>query len=321
LSGGALGGIFVAVNTICTQHFKKWQATACNVSIASQCFNAFFMPQLANYFIFEYGVSGTFLLVGALTLNSFPAVLAIKSPLWVFRKTRVNTRTLVDLDAETEVGQGESGSDNCGGNNEDSEVDSDCCDPPITAIERHNSSVNQYSENIPSESPAANKIYIGHKLKKTLKAIISLKFLVDALCFAIQLYVQTTFIIVHFDLALDRFIEVGRGVYLMHAYIIGDIFFRVVGGFLVDRGLTYLETVFVFSFLGSAIACEGLVWSTSLVPLLLLSLFLGASQGLIASMPAILLLNDFKDQSLPLMYGTMKFIAGVILLSRPPIIG
>ncbi|CAN7995712.1 unnamed protein product, partial [Ixodes hexagonus] len=320
--GGTLGGIFVAVNTISTQHFKRWQATAVNLAIASQGLNVFFMQQLTAYFIFEYGTLETFLLVGAATLNAFPAALALKSPPWAAASKSQKSMPLElrVVEPKTPQGNGEQSQESTDNTAENKNS------PPVSgtsaiAPDKNSIGLREDATSSRNRSHYLSKLFKFHDLKKSLKVLLSLKFHVDAFSFAIQMYVLTTFIVVHADFARDKNIELGSGIYMMHSYTIGDIIFRVVGGFLVDRRLVALETVIMFSFVGAAVACEGLVWSSSMVQLLLISLFLGSSEGLIVSLPAIVLLNDFQGRPLPMVFGALRFIAGLLLMTRPPLLG
>lgn len=304
----------VAVNTICTQHFKKWQATAITIAISFQAVNVFFMPQLTSYFISTYGTLGTFLLLGAVTLNAFPAALALRSPPWVHTKSFKEPVSVNLPVIEPKITQD---------NGEDSQESLDCIEKENILFVVHDASLTARKEKSiglkEDEKTFRNGSY--NALKNTLKLLSSIKFHVNAFSFAVQMYVLTTFIIIHVDLARDKNIELGSGVYLMHSFTIGDILFRVVGGLLVDRRVAALETVVMLSFVGCAIACEGFIWLSSLLPLLLLSSLLGASQGLIVSLPSIVLLHDFKDQPLPMMFGTLRFIGGLLLMTRPPLLG
>ncbi|KAM7280942.1 uncharacterized protein ISCGN_006082, partial [Ixodes scapularis] len=308
-----LGGIFVAVSTISTQHFKKWRATALTLAMGSQTLSVLFMPQLTTYFIFNYGTPEAFLLLGAFTLNAFPAALALRSPPWATAQNLQKPALVEHLEMETEILQRDD--DESPKNEAHTQHDR-----PSRAVHDLSATVTEASSIGVKEDTNTFRNPSPHVLRKTLKLLTSPLFHVDAFSFAIQMYVTTTFIIVHVDLSRDKNIEVGYGVYLMHAYTVGDMFFRVIGGLLLDRHFLSLESVFTLSFVGSAIACEWFVWSSYLLPLLLLSLCLGACQGLIISLPTILLLNDFKGHSTPMMLGTLRFIGGLLLMTRPSLL-
>ncbi|KAM7309995.1 uncharacterized protein ISCGN_006961 [Ixodes scapularis] len=173
LHGGSLTGIAMSTLTILCQHFKRWQATACSLTLSSTGVSVFFIPQLVSYWITMYGTLEAFLFLGAMTLNTLPAVIILRSPPWLSRCQR--------------------------------------------------------------------------------STLSSFKFLVDALSVAVQLYVIVTFVVVHVDLAQDR-------------------------GVPPDRGL-------------------------------------------IASLPPILLLKDFREYSLPMTMGAVGFISGLILMTKPALFG
>ncbi|CAN7947225.1 unnamed protein product [Ixodes hexagonus] len=158
-------------------------------------------------------------------------------------------------------------------------------------------------------------------VKEILKPFLSLRFLIDSLSFALHIFTMSTFFLVHIDLPQDRGIEPSHAVYLIHVHSIADLVTRVLGGFIVDQGYISLECAMILSFLGGSIACEAIAWSTSIVAFVFSSLLLGASEGLVVGMMSAVVIRDFKDQSLAIMLGGIRFIIGSASMIRPFLVG
>ncbi|EEC01998.1 monocarboxylate transporter, putative [Ixodes scapularis] len=146
-------------------------------------------------------------------------------------------------------------------------------------------------------------------------------FYLDSLSLGVQVYAMTTFFQVYVDLAQDKGIEASQAIFLMHVYSISDFVVRVVSGVIIDRGYVELETVIMLSFLGCVLACEGVAWSTSLAHLLLSSFVYGASAAIVLSLAPSLIISDFKSQPVPVVLGGMMFFSGLLLLTRPVLVG
>uniref|UniRef100_A0A224YTY5 Monocarboxylate transporter n=1 Tax=Rhipicephalus zambeziensis TaxID=60191 RepID=A0A224YTY5_9ACAR len=81
LNGVSISGTLTALTVVLAQHFEKRRATAYSIVFTISAFNTFAFPPLVELFLSSYGLHGTFLLLGAICLNTFPAAIAIASPL------------------------------------------------------------------------------------------------------------------------------------------------------------------------------------------------------------------------------------------------
>ncbi|CAN7988033.1 unnamed protein product [Ixodes pacificus] len=320
LHGCALSGLSVGLQVLVCQHFKKWRTTACSLISAPQCLNVFFAPQLASFFLAQYGTPALFLLLGAMSLNAVPAVLAVGSPSLFTGKSKHAVDRECQLVPEE---QGLYSSDN-----EDSGGRSEAQAEEETLLTCRRTTPTQ-STSQPTIAPSSEELAGGRPfgrnnfkrlLKDSLKAFTSLRFLVDVLSFVIHVYTMTTFFMVHVDLPQDRGIDPSNAIYLVHFYSISEMVMRMLGGFIVDRGYISLPLSMLLSFLGGSVACEGIAWSTSMVSFGISSLLLGLSEGMVIGMMAPLIIRDFKDQSLAIMLGGLRFVIGVVLLTRPPLV-
>lgn len=80
LNGVSISGTLTALTVVLAQHFEKRRATAYSVVFTVSALNTFVFPPLVELFLYTYGLYGTFLLLGAICLNTFPAAIAIASP-------------------------------------------------------------------------------------------------------------------------------------------------------------------------------------------------------------------------------------------------
>ncbi|XP_077534358.1 monocarboxylate transporter 4-like [Haemaphysalis longicornis] len=104
IHGLAVSGAFVVVNVVAAQHFEKRRTTACSMIFTIVALGTLFIPPLAEYFRATYGVRGTFLLLGGIILNACPAVIIIKSPVWMQRPPPTSSdKENLELCANTEA--------------------------------------------------------------------------------------------------------------------------------------------------------------------------------------------------------------------------
>ncbi|CAN8001259.1 unnamed protein product [Ixodes hexagonus] len=347
VSGTGIAGIYVAVGSLCCQHFSRWTATASSITWASQSLNVFFGPPVANYFQTEYGTPEMFLFLGALTLHGLPAALISKSPPWQTRRSASEaTLTKAKLSKQTlDVGTAEAAKKTVVPVEDNHEpplsLDGVIPEGQMAPPQSHNQQVTAMScdhqlyckilmsqDNTPQSSgkqvtPKTSSIqwHESTQPRSMLKAFASPMFYLDSLSLAIQVFTMTTFFQVYVDLAQDRGIEASQAVFLMYVYSVGDFVIRIIGGIVIDRGYITLEVVILFSFLGCVIACEGVAWSVSLVHLLLSSFVYGASSAIMLSLAPSVIIRDFEGQPVPVVLGGMMFVTGFVLLTRPVFVG
>ncbi|CAN7986904.1 unnamed protein product [Ixodes hexagonus] len=321
LHGCSLAGLSVGLQVLICQHFQKWRTTACSLISAPQCLNVFFAPHLADYFLSSYGTPELFLLLGAVSLNAVPAVLAMGSPPWVTEKLK----KAADSGGQLLLEQ----LDGYISDNEDSGGRSQTGAEEETSLTCRRSFRNQDASVFPAaplpEATIDDRSYglfgLKRVFKDSLRSFASPTFLVDVSSFAIHVYTMTTFFMVHIDLSKDRGVNPSHAIFLVHIHSIAEMVMRVCGGFIVDRGYISLPGSMLLSFLGASVACEGLAWSASMASFGTSSLLLGLSEGMVIGMMAPVLIRDFKEQSLPIMLGGLRFVVGVALMTRPPLVG
>ncbi|XP_075559974.1 monocarboxylate transporter 5-like [Dermacentor variabilis] len=193
LGGTASSGLYVACNVLLSQHFEKRRATASSLVFAAFGFNSIFITPLIEFFRTAYGIRGAFLVYGAILLNAIPAVIVLRSPLWL-------TNSKVERDAT---------------NNEEDKTNAACLliqpvngDSVVKATESDCPYTNQFSNFEQSTAPCAkppdnlsragvfppinsvklmeaNKTVISFTLPTVARQLCTLSFLVYALSFAV----------------------------------------------------------------------------------------------------------------------------------------
>ncbi|KAG0417332.1 hypothetical protein HPB47_005692 [Ixodes persulcatus] len=299
--GGALSGTFVVLLQLVCQYFKTWRTTACSITWSSQCLTAFVMSQTADYIRTAYGTPEMFLLIGALSFNAFPAAFVLKSPPWTARRTAQKTNAADSIDARRKHL------------------------PECDALVLTDATVNNDDRSMPRHfvlrtTHARSWLGLSSELKATLKVFFSVLYQIDAFSFSVQLLNVTVFFLVNVDLATDGGIDTSQAVYLAHVYSVGDFIVRLLSGLIVDRGYLSLATAMLLGFSGCAAGFEALVWSTSMASFVASSMLLGAGGGFMAPLCGPILTSDFVGRSLPVLFGGLMFMNGLVLIAIPSLV-
>lgn len=342
LHGGATSGIFVVANVLPSLYFKKWRATATSIVWSSQCYNVYFIPQLANFFRVAYGTPELFLLIGALCLNALPACIVIKTPPWALkaregspvRRGVASSEGNVGLKKAEAYGVAKRKVHDASGAAETEEMldpkapdgssavrivcsrNKDLADDRVIGSSCDGFAVRDMPRGLKGVRDKTMLLW-----KNTGKALLSWKFYVDGLSYALEVYTMSTYFMVYADMAVDKGLSVESAVYLLHAYSTADLAFRVLSGWFVDRKYMPIECSKLAGFVFSVAGAQAIRTSTTLVPLIFSSLLFGCGTGINIGIIAPLLQYDFKRESLAMMFGGVMFITGLIILTRPPVVG
>lgn len=295
--GCSLAGVLIGVNVLVIQHFEKRRATACGLMYTAACLNAFVVPPLVEFFRSYYSTRVAFLLLGALILNGFPGTLVLHSP----------TKT---ANAEESVVSGtiqSSGKVASSGTSITSELSVESIS--VAYLKDGNTPLVPRTE------------YEGLGFKATVNNVLTCDFWVNAISYSMVYFDLVTFMMVAVDLASDRKIAPSLSVFLFHTFTIGDCLTRTLSGFVVDSGYLRLQTVMALGMFFQGVAFQSMVWATELWSLLACSLLLGLSTGSRICLSTIDLVRHFGVEALPVMLGTMTFVAGVFTMLRPPLVG
>lgn len=159
------------------------------------------------------------------------------------------------------------------------------------------------------------------RLMRSLRSLATVTFVHLSASRAVSVLVLASFLLTAVDFGKDNGLEGYEAVALVTAVALGDLVSRVGTGLLLDFKLLSGDGLMLcgFSIQAVALAATGLAkhyW------LLLVSCFLvGVSGGGRIFASTVMLSERVSEDSLPLSLGAMNFIAGIVCLARPPLIG
>ncbi|XP_070390747.1 monocarboxylate transporter 13-like isoform X2 [Dermacentor albipictus] len=288
LNGVSISGTMTALTVVLAQHFEKRRATAYSVVFTISAFNTFVFPPLVELLLSTYGLYSTFLVLGAICLNTLPAAIAIASPDSVEPKWDIKNASgatpprleeLVALHDRSEEPQN------------------------VTRREEEN-------------TPKASGVFKG-----TLKNFATLRFWVDSMSFCVMYLALSLYLTLAVDLAKDKGVATTRAVFLLHAFSAGDVVFRGVSGLMLDSGALSADGVMLLGFVLQTVGLEILA-STATLPMLIVgSLVMGSGNGLRMPMAGVVLIGDFGLKPLPLVFGGFALVCGLNVWVRAPLIG
>lgn len=159
------------------------------------------------------------------------------------------------------------------------------------------------------------------RLKRNLGSLVTVAFAHISASRAISVLVLATFLLTAVDFGTDNGLEGYEAVTLVTAVALGDLVSRIGTGLLLDFKLMSADCLMVWGFGIQAVALA----ATALVKrywLLMVSCFLvGVSGGGRIFASTVMISERVEQDSLSLSLGAMNFIAGVVCLARPPLIG
>ncbi|GFU47589.1 monocarboxylate transporter 5 [Nephila pilipes] len=79
------------------QYFDKYQTTASGMAFSGGCLGSFLFPVLLENLIHEYGLGGTFLILGGIIMHTIPAAMILRKPSWL-RSKKAETSGVDDVE-------------------------------------------------------------------------------------------------------------------------------------------------------------------------------------------------------------------------------
>ncbi|GFY46276.1 monocarboxylate transporter 9 [Trichonephila inaurata madagascariensis] len=70
------------------QYFDKYKGAAMGFAFSGDCFGTFAFPVILEVLLENYGLNGTFLILGGIALNVIPAAMLLKTPDWLEEDTK-----------------------------------------------------------------------------------------------------------------------------------------------------------------------------------------------------------------------------------------
>ncbi|XP_077509292.1 monocarboxylate transporter 9-like [Amblyomma americanum] len=315
LNGISISGTLTAITVVLAQHFEKRRATAYSVVFTVSAFNTFMFPPLVELLLSTYGLYGTFLVLGAICLHTFPPGIAITSPEWM--KPSLNGKKHKAADAgnkclppeETEL---------VAQRIEDHEENATCVksrqtinlDPSKEASVVLTAS-NEEECRAPSQATD----------RDNLRNFVTVRFWVDSLSFSVMYLALSLFLTLAVDMAKDKGVSTMDAVFIFHAFSAGDVIFRGVSGVLLDSKFLSSDGVMLLGFILQGVGIEILAFTASFPLLIVGSLVFGCGNGLRMPIAGVVLIGDFGLKALPIVFGGFALVCGLNVWTRAPLIG
>ncbi|XP_077521333.1 monocarboxylate transporter 3-like isoform X5 [Amblyomma americanum] len=325
VQGVARSGNLIAVKVLASEHFERLRATACSVISFFAGLNMILAPPLAELFHSTYGIRGTFLLLGGLTLNTCPAVIVLQRPCWL--KSALGPEELLTV-KDVQIVSNENPPLRDDLNDEIADQESGSVVNKLQSVDTNKTSFLQTSTraigSVGLHTQCSKLVGQSDERKRTIalfaKLFLTLPFALHALTFIVIIFGMATFLLLSVDIAKDRGVPPSSAVFLMAAFAAGDLTLMPLSGLVIDAGLLSLESVMFLGFFLEAIAFELFVWLRTFPMMLVCSVLIGASNGSTISLQVPALIKDFGIDPLPLLVGAVFFCNGVALLTRPALV-
>ncbi|XP_049518526.1 uncharacterized protein LOC125943341 [Dermacentor silvarum] len=162
---------------------------------------------------------------------------------------------------------------------------------------------------------------VSRKLVHSLHSLASAPFLHVAVSRAVSVFILSSFLLTAVDFGSDNGLAGYEAVALVTASAVGDLVSRVGTGLLMDTKVLSGEALMLWSFAIQAAAMALLALTKKYWLLLASCFFTGLTAGGRIFACTVMIAELFDEQSLSLSLGITNFIAGIVCLARPPLIG
>uniref|UniRef100_A0A6M2CHX7 Putative monocarboxylate transporter n=1 Tax=Rhipicephalus microplus TaxID=6941 RepID=A0A6M2CHX7_RHIMP len=159
------------------------------------------------------------------------------------------------------------------------------------------------------------------KLTRSLRSLASWTFLHVAVSRAVSLFVITSFLLTAVDFGTDNGLVSFKAVSLVTACAVGDLVSKIGIGFVLDAKVLSHEALILWGFVVQAASLVVTVFVKTYWVLLVSCFFTGLTGGSRIFACTVMVTELFDQQVLPLSLGVTNFIAGVVCLARPPLVG
>ncbi|KAL1425425.1 hypothetical protein MTO96_048598 [Rhipicephalus appendiculatus] len=162
---------------------------------------------------------------------------------------------------------------------------------------------------------------VKSKLTRSLRSLASWTFLHVAVSRAVSFFVITSFLLTAVDFGTDNGLVSFEAVALVTACAAGDLVSKIGIGFVLDAKVLSHEVLILWGF---AVQAASLVFTVIIKKYWLLlasSFFTGLTGGSRIFACTVMVTELFDQQALPLSLGVTNFVAGIVCLARPPLVG
>nr|XP_054933481.1 monocarboxylate transporter 13-like isoform X1 [Dermacentor andersoni] len=183
------------------------------------------------------------------------------------------------------------------------------------------------SDHAESQAPCETNPLLGQwqpvkgKLTRNLRSLASGAFLHVAVSRAVSFFVITSFLLTAVDFGADNGLVSFQAVALVTTCAVGDLVSKIAIGCVLDAKMLSHEALILCGFAIQAASLVVTVLVKKYWVLLVSSFFTGLTGGSRIFACTVVVADLFDQQSLPLGLGVTNFIAGIVCLARPPLIG
>ncbi|KAK8786815.1 hypothetical protein V5799_023407, partial [Amblyomma americanum] len=159
------------------------------------------------------------------------------------------------------------------------------------------------------------------KLVANLRSMASAPFLHVAASRAVSVFVLSSFLLTAVDFGSDNGLAGYEAVSLVTASAVGDLVSRVGTGLILDSKVLSGDAFMLWTFAIQAAAMASMAFVKRYWVLLASCFCTGLTAGGRIFACTVMIAELFDERSLPLSLGVTNFIAGIVCLARPPLIG
>ncbi|XP_077552922.1 monocarboxylate transporter 12-like [Haemaphysalis longicornis] len=314
---GVLAGLGVACEevvpyAVVARHFVRYRGAAMSVLFVSAALSGVVSPRVVQALRSAFGFQTALFLIGALELNTLLGCIVINRVALPKEGDSVeHGRSHDSMEAENPATEPHAPSRRPEMSMAPiaQPVSEEHVDPVITARAAP-------SANIPPEARSR-----WSKLARELRSLASAQFLLLAASRAVSLLVMVTLVLTAVDFGMDIGLGDNDAVYLAQANAAGDVVARITTGIVLDLKLLSGGSLMLSTFASETVTLVVM----SLVKhhwILLTSYFVsGLSEGCRIITTSIMVADMYQDDVLQLSLGVVNFVAGVVVLVRPLLVG
>ncbi|KAL1438145.1 hypothetical protein MTO96_048236 [Rhipicephalus appendiculatus] len=350
-------GLLSLFSIVVNQHFLKYRVVASGIANAGFTVGGLLFPPVMKALEEKYGIHGTFLIFGAIILNSVAGALLQRTPPQA-QQDEDRTGTLChDSDGRSVINKREDeslrphkgsdcsqildGTSSCGCNgtpdqcfqmihllpSEEYDINCDMKEQKMNVSSTGDFNCAKKDAYVSEEKCALsdpvrkNEVQYRPNGEHFLSFLLLPEYYLITFSFTIIHFNMTTYNTVVVDFGVDRGISAWNGVYLISVYAVSDLMARLGSGWITDRKYLRKSTM-----MGSHLALWGA--SICLMPLcssypslVALSVLLGWCNGSTVILVVVLFMELVGLDKVGVCFGCANAVAGLAGLARPLLIG
>lgn len=159
------------------------------------------------------------------------------------------------------------------------------------------------------------------RLARNMRSLLSAQFLHVAASRAVSLFVLSSFLLTAVDFGSDNGLSGYEAVALVTVSAVGDLVSRIGTGLILDSKVISGDALMLWSFAIQGVSLAVMALVKQYWILLTSCFFTGVTGGGRIFACTVMVAELFDERSLPLSLGVTNFVAGIICLARPPLIG